>query len=73
MLDADDVIAGPQVVRKLAARMGMDPSKVQHAWSPLDKEQVDQLHLPRSLCCQTLNSSHGLLAEKSAANMGYRH
>ncbi|UNI13349.1 hypothetical protein JDV02_000100 [Purpureocillium takamizusanense] len=69
VLDADDVIANPQVVETFAALLGLDPDRVRSSWAPITQEQKERLSARGQIMLSTLNASNGIIPDKSAASI----
>ncbi|KAF4219337.1 hypothetical protein CNMCM8980_003068 [Aspergillus fumigatiaffinis] len=66
LLDADDYISDPEIVRRLARELGLDESSVQCSWSPRTHQGVDYfLRVWR----ETVDSSRGVRKDKMVRNL----
>lgn len=66
VLDADDVMTNPQLVRHYATLIGMDPAKMKFSWDPATK--TESLAMRESMISKlttTINGSAGVLKEKA--------
>ncbi|GIC93161.1 uncharacterized protein Aud_009643 [Aspergillus udagawae] len=72
LLDADDYINDPEIVRHLARELELDESSVQCSWSPRSYEGADYF---LTVWRDTLDSSRGVLKDKMARNLdiGYEY
>ncbi|KAI1121457.1 hypothetical protein F5Y10DRAFT_256243 [Nemania abortiva] len=69
VLDADDVIAYPELVKKYAALVGLDPDKLQFSWEKTSQEQLEKLRAAEKIMLGTINASTGVDKTKMAGNI----
>ncbi|KAI0435457.1 hypothetical protein F5Y09DRAFT_293600 [Xylaria sp. FL1042] len=69
VLDADDVIASPEIVRKYAKLVGLDPEKLMFSWEKASQEKIDKLGAPAKVMLSSINASTGVDKGKMAGDM----
>jgi hypothetical protein len=70
VLDADDIMTRPELVRRYAALIGMDPTKLKFSWDPATKLEAEGLR--ESLISKltiTINASAGVIESKAWAGL----
>ncbi|KKK26964.1 hypothetical protein ARAM_006060 [Aspergillus rambellii] len=70
LLDADDVIRQPEVVRRYCQMVGLDPTKVRFTWTA--GEEIDN-NLVRATFMRTLKESSGVIMEKAPDVVDIEH
>jgi hypothetical protein len=72
ILDADDIIASPETVRKYCRLVGLDETKLQFEWEPLSEEgleKVAQTQPSQLRMRDTLFASTGIRVDKVAGSL----
>ncbi|KAB5513292.1 hypothetical protein GE09DRAFT_1067412 [Coniochaeta sp. 2T2.1] len=69
VIDADDVISGPGVVKLFAERLGMDPALVKTKWEPTSEEELKKKTPRAQRMLSTLLASSGLQRDKLAGDV----
>ncbi|KAI1299012.1 hypothetical protein F5Y03DRAFT_366539 [Xylaria venustula] len=69
VLDADDVIAHPEIVKKYAGLVGLDPEKLRFSWEKTSQEKIDQMQSAVKVMLSTINASTGVDKGKIAGNL----
>ncbi|KAJ8119407.1 hypothetical protein ONZ43_g3633 [Nemania bipapillata] len=69
LLDADDVIASPELVKKYAGLVGLDPEKLRFSWEKASQEQLEKLRAAEKLMLGTINASTGVDKGKIAGDI----
>jgi hypothetical protein len=65
ILDADDIITNPELIRRYAALVNLDPEKLRWEWDPVPKENQEQLGDAEKRMRSTVNNSRGILKGKT--------
>lgn len=68
ILDADDVILAPAVVRKYANLIGLDVTKLKFEWEELGKEEMEAMPNFKKRMLSTISASRGV--DKSKTSVG---
>ena len=69
ILDADDILNSPQVIKKYCRLVGLDESKLQFSWEPLSQEELSKHTRFKRRMRDTLFASSGIQTDKIAANL----
>src|SRR5450756_1416667 len=72
VLDADDIMTSPELVRHYAALIGMDPTRLKFSWAPATQIEAASLAMRESLVSiltTTINASAGVMKEKAWAGL----
>ncbi|KAI0452020.1 hypothetical protein F5B21DRAFT_484862 [Xylaria acuta] len=69
LLDADDVIASPEIVMKYAELVGLDPEKLRFSWEKASQEQIDKMQSAEKVMLSSINASTGVDKRKMAGNI----
>ncbi|KAB5513510.1 hypothetical protein GE09DRAFT_629929 [Coniochaeta sp. 2T2.1] len=69
VIDADDVISEPDVVKKFAEKLGMDPTLVKTEWEPTSEEELQKKTPRAQRMLSTLLASSGLRRDKLAGDV----
>ncbi|KAJ2991822.1 hypothetical protein NUW58_g2379 [Xylaria curta] len=69
VLDADDIIAHPELVMKYAELVGLDPGKLRFSWEKASQEQLDKLLSAEKIMLGSFNASTGVDKGKIAGNI----
>ncbi|KAJ5794692.1 hypothetical protein N7457_001291 [Penicillium paradoxum] len=69
ILDADDFMVSPQLMGKYCRLVGLDESKLQFSWEPVDPEKVAKYEPARQRMRDTLMASSGIRKDKLAVNL----
>ncbi|KAI0869585.1 hypothetical protein GGS24DRAFT_478434 [Hypoxylon argillaceum] len=69
VLDADDVIAYPELVKKYAGFVGLDPEKTRFSWEKASPEQLGELMSAEKIMLGSINASTGVDKGKMAGNI----
>lgn len=69
VLDADDVMTNPALVRHYATVIGMDPTKLKFAWDPFRPEAISLREELISKLTVTINASKGVIESKAALGL----
>jgi hypothetical protein len=69
ILDADDIIAEPRIVERLAGIIGMDVTKLNFSWAPAKAEELEKLSPLARRMLSTLVASDSIQEQNSAANI----
>ncbi|KAI1271165.1 hypothetical protein F5Y07DRAFT_28123 [Xylaria sp. FL0933] len=69
ILDADDVIATPEIVMKYAKLVGLDPEKLKFSWEKASQEKLDQMQSAVKVMLSSINASTGVDKGKMAGNL----
>ena len=71
VLEADDIIAEPEVVVRFCEIVGLDPTKLKFSWSPFGEEELAKLPNDEFAIRMrsTLSASTGVLREKASSNL----
>jgi hypothetical protein len=69
VLDADDLMQHPEMIRGYAALAGLDPEKVVLEWEPATEEQLSTMRSDVKRMLSTISASSGVRKDKVAANV----
>ncbi|KAI0466871.1 hypothetical protein F4859DRAFT_286926 [Xylaria cf. heliscus] len=69
LLDADDIMASPEIVMRYAELVGLDPDKLQFSWEKASQEKIDKMHHAEKVMLGTINASTGVDKGKMAGNI----
>ena len=69
VLDADDVMLEPEVVRRYAGMVGLDPSKLQFEWEETSEEALEKIGKMEKRMRSTLIGSKGIVKGKTAVGL----
>ncbi|KAI0105337.1 hypothetical protein GGR51DRAFT_199550 [Nemania sp. FL0031] len=69
VLDADDVIAYPELVKKYAGIVGLDPDKLRFSWEKTSEEQLEKLRAAEKIMLGSINASTGVDKGKMAGDI----
>ncbi|KAI8946260.1 hypothetical protein F4801DRAFT_74586 [Xylaria longipes] len=69
VLDADDVIASPEIVIKYAKLVGLDPEKLKFSWEKVSQDEIDKMQSAEKVMLSTINASTGVDKGKMAGNI----
>ncbi|KAF4219340.1 hypothetical protein CNMCM8980_003071 [Aspergillus fumigatiaffinis] len=69
VLDADDIMADPGLVKHYCQLLGMDPSLVSRSWTPVSKEQLIHMDVFTKRYLSTLLASEGIIMGKVAGDV----
>ncbi|GAP86294.1 hypothetical protein SAMD00023353_1801160 [Rosellinia necatrix] len=69
VLDADDVIAHPELTMKYAGLVGLDREKLRFSWEKAGQEQLDKLLPAEQVMLGTINASTGVDKGKIAGDV----
>ncbi|KAI0438732.1 hypothetical protein F4803DRAFT_533920 [Xylaria telfairii] len=69
LLDADDVIASPELVMRYAKIVGLDPEKLRFSWEKASQEQIDKMRNAEKIMLSSINASTGVDKGKMAGNI----
>lgn len=66
ILDADDILASPDVIIKLCKLTGLDPEKLRFEWAPTGDNDLNKTPDVVRIMLSTLSGSSGILKNKSS-------
>ncbi|KAI0016066.1 hypothetical protein F4780DRAFT_711336 [Xylariomycetidae sp. FL0641] len=66
ILDADDIMTKPELVRKYAAAVGFDPEKLTYEWQPATPEQIAGMNPAEKRMLSSINASSTIDPSKVA-------
>jgi len=66
ILDADDIMTNPGVVRRYAKIAGLDHSKLKFSWAPADTQELEKVTKEGARMRSTLFASAGIVEGKTA-------
>jgi hypothetical protein len=66
ILDADDIMLGPEVVMKYAKIVCLYPEKLKFSWSPKSKQEMDKVHSVERRILSTISASGGIMEGKTS-------
>jgi hypothetical protein len=69
VLDADDIILEPDVVRKYSELLNLDSSRLKFSWDPVPNEQLEKMSMPEKRMKSTIAASAGIVKGKAAVNL----
>jgi len=69
VLDADDVMAKQQVVRRFASIVGLDVTKLKFEWEPVAQETIDKQGKVLNRYLSTIQASTGIVKGKTSAGI----
>lgn len=69
MLDADDIITEPEVVRRYADILGFDREKLRFEWDVASEEEVGKMGPMERRMRSTLDASKGIVEGKTAKGL----
>ncbi|KAI0404533.1 hypothetical protein F4802DRAFT_220392 [Xylaria palmicola] len=69
LLEADDVIAYPELVMKYAELVGLDPEQLRFSWEKASQAQLDKLRSAEKVMLSTFNASTGVDKGKIAGKI----
>ncbi|KAI1746917.1 hypothetical protein F4782DRAFT_523029 [Xylaria castorea] len=69
LLDADDVMASPEVVMRYAELVGLDPEKLKFSWEKMSQEQIGKMRSAEQIMLSSINASTGVDKGKMAGNI----
>ncbi|KAE8331389.1 hypothetical protein BDV39DRAFT_189802 [Aspergillus sergii] len=69
VLDADDILANPQIVVRFCDLVGLDSTKLCFSWEPLRSDELRQTDPLKQKMNATLLASSGIMQDKSAQNL----
>ena len=69
VLDSDDIIKDPTIVRKYAKAAGLDPDKVRLSWDTMNEEQLKAMGEGEKAMHATLHNSTGVDKSKLAGDV----
>lgn len=70
VLDADDIMTNPELVRHYAKLIGLDPTKLKFTWAPGTTPKLDGApETMASLMTTTISASAGIVEGKTSAGM----
>ena len=69
VIDADDIMLEPEVVRRYAAIVGLDPSKLKFEWEQVSEEDLAKMGRMEKRMRSTLVGSKGIVEGKTAMGL----
>jgi hypothetical protein len=69
ILDADDIMLNPDLVRRYSQIIGLDPSKLRFEWSPTSEEELEKMGRARRRMVSTISASAGIVEGKTGVGI----
>ncbi|KAJ5466070.1 hypothetical protein N7530_009857 [Penicillium desertorum] len=69
VLDADDIMSAPEVVIQYCNFVGLDPSKLNFNWKPMESDELENIDPEFLRMKDTLHTSDGVRQDKVAAGL----
>jgi hypothetical protein len=69
VLDADDIIVSPNVVRRYAEILGFDASRLKSEWNAATPEQLSKMGPTERRMRSTIDASTGIVKDKVAGDV----
>ncbi|KAE9367517.1 hypothetical protein N431DRAFT_561474 [Stipitochalara longipes BDJ] len=69
IIDADDIMFGPEVVLKYAKIIGLDSKKLKFSWTPKSKEELDKMWDVERRMLSTISASAGIVEGKTSKGL----
>jgi hypothetical protein len=69
ILDADDIMLEPEVVRRYSDILGLDQSKLKFSWQPASTEALDKMSKAEKRMRSTIAASAGIVKDKTSIGL----
>lgn len=69
VLDADDMIAEPEILSLYCKKVGMDPGQLRFSWDQADPEKLSKMHPAQRAMRTTIYDSTGIVKDKSVRHL----
>ncbi|KAI0178474.1 hypothetical protein BJ166DRAFT_510006 [Pestalotiopsis sp. NC0098] len=69
VLDADDMIAEPEILSLYCKKIGMNPGQLRFSWDQADPEKLSKMHPAQKAMRTTIYDSTGIVKDKSVRHL----